>query len=281
MVNLPLTMVTPVMFEWNETQWKNAFRRNRVFLLRNMGMTGLLDYMVQHNMIGTCAYEEHLSIEDQPESRRVDKMLNYLSRRPAKDFVKLMRYLEESQQNHIIERLAQGTEASNPEPVPSTSTRTPLFTPTFMDWHDRNIPPFQSERAAAARNTHHTVQRPNMESIQVPDGQNGVETIWVSPIVKTALQRLIDQQNEPKKEMSFCLKILDLSDEKAPENVTSCAICMDNKPNIAFLPCGHCSSCKTCFLKHITGQSECIFTLRNFKCFICRTPVEKAQPIYM
>ena len=277
MVNLPLTMVTPVMLGWNDTQWKNAIRRNRVFLLRNMGMTGLLDYMVQHNMIGTCAYEEHLSFEDQPESKRVDKMLNYLSRRPAKDFVKLMRYFEESQQHHIIERLAQGTEASNPEPVPSSRT------PTWEEWQSNmsTVPPFRSENEAAARNTHHTVQRPNMESIQLPAGQDRIETIWVSPIVKTALQRLIDQQNNPKKEMTFCLKILDLCDEKAPENATSCGICMDNKPNIVLLPCGHCCSCKTCFLKHITGQSECIFTLHNFKCFICRTPVEKAQPIYM
>ena len=278
MVNLPLTMVTPVMLGWSDTQWKNAIRRNRVFLLRNMGMTGLLDYMVQHNMIGTCAYEEHLSFEDQPESKRVDKMLNYLSRRPAKDFVKLMRYFEESQQHHIIERLAQGTEASNPEPVnndPPTTSRTP----TWDEWQS-TVPAFRSENAAAAAASR-SVHFQNMESIQLPAGQDRIETVWVSPVVKTVLQRLIDQQNNPKKEMTFCLKILDLCDEKAPENTTSCSICMDNKPNIVLLPCGHCSSCKTCFIKHITGQSECIFTLHNFKCFICRTPVEKAQPIYM
>ena len=90
-----------------------------------------------------------------------------------------------------------------------------------------------------------------MESVQIPDGQNAVETIWVSPIVATALKRLIQQQNEPKKEMTFCLKILDLVDEKAPENGNSCAICTENKPNIVLLPCGHCCSCKTCFLKYI------------------------------
>ena len=279
MVNLPLTMVTPVMLGWNETQWKNVIRRNVVFLIRNMGMTGLLDYMVQNNMIGNCAYEEHLSFEDQPESRRVDKMLNYLSRRPAKDFVKLMRYFEESQQHHIIERLAQGTEASNPEPVPSVSTRTPTWAEWQSTMDNSTVPAFQSESAAAA--AHNTVQRLNMESIQVPDGQDGVETIWVSPIVATALKRLIDQQNKPKKEMSFSLKILDLSDEKALDDCTSCNLCMDNKPNIVFLPCGHCCICKTCFLKYITGHSECIFTLHNLKCIMCRTPIEKAHPVYM
>ena len=164
MVNLPLTMVTPAMLGWNESQWKNAFRRNRVFLIRNMGMTGLLDYMVQNNMIGTCAYEEHYGAEDLPESRRVDKMLNYLSRRPAKDFVKLMRYFEESQQHHIIERLAQGTEASNPVPVVGEDRN-----PTWTEWqstfenNESTVPPFRSERAAAQNVTH-----TNMESIQVP-----------------------------------------------------------------------------------------------------------------
>ena len=145
-----------------------------------MGMTGLLDFMVQNNMIGTCAYEEHLSVEDQPESRRVDKMINYLSRRPAQDFVKLMRYFEESQQYHIIERLAQGTEASNPEPVPPVDTN-----PTWTQWHRQiedlpngdshsSIPVFQSERAAA---------RQNMESIQIQN-QGGIETVYVSPQVE-------------------------------------------------------------------------------------------------
>ena len=153
-------MVSPVMLAWNESQWKNAIRRNRVFLVRNMGMTGLLDYMILNNMIGTCAYEEHMSFEDSlPESRRVDKMLSYLSRRPAQDFVKLMRYFEESQQHHIIERLAQGTDAANPEPVSNSSSPTHR-NPTWTEWqptleaslenHESTVPPFRSERAAAS-----------------------------------------------------------------------------------------------------------------------------------
>ena len=60
-------MATPAMLRWTESQWKNAFRRNRVYIIRNMGMTGLLDFMVENNMIGTCAYEEHLSVQNEPE----------------------------------------------------------------------------------------------------------------------------------------------------------------------------------------------------------------------
>ena len=141
-------MATPAMLQWNESQWKNAFRRNRVYIIRNMGMTGLLDFMVENNIIGTCAYEEHLSVQNEPDSRRVDKMVSYLNRRPAKDFVKLMRYFEESQQHHIIERLAQGTESSNPELLNET--------PTYETWQrqmeeESSVPMFASERAAAAR----------------------------------------------------------------------------------------------------------------------------------
>ena len=255
-------MATPAMLRWTESQWKNAFRRNRVYIIRNMGMTGLLDFMVENNMIGTCAYEEHLSVQNEPESRRVDKMVSYLNRRPAKDFVKLMRYFEESQQHHIIERLAQGTEASNPEVASN---------PTWTEWqrqrNDSQVPLFQSERAAARR---------NMESIQIQN-QNGVETVYVPPQVAEAFRHL---QQKPK-EMAFSSKIMDLTDEKALEYTSTCNLCLDNKPNILLLPCGHCCFCKTCFIKYITNSGEWIFTLHNLKCIMCRTSIEKAHPVFM
>ena len=127
-------------------------------------------------MIGTCAYEEHLSVQNEPDSRRVNKMVSYLNRRPAKDFVKLMRYFEESQQHHIIERLAQGTEASNHLVHDNETWQRQI------DDDDSQVPLFRSERAAARR---------NMESIQIQN-QNGVETVYVSPQVAGAFRHLVE-----------------------------------------------------------------------------------------
>ena len=220
-----------------------------------MGMTGLLDFMVENNMIGTCAYEEHLSVQNEPDSRRVNKMVSYLNRRPAKDFVKLMRYFEESQQHHIIECLAQGSEASNHLVHDNETWQRQI------DDDDSQVLLFRSERAAARR---------NMESIQIQN-QNGVETVYVSPQVAGAFRHLVEQQKS--KEMAFSLKITELTDEKAPEGTSTCNLCLDNKPNIVLLPCGHCCFCKTCFIKYITNSGEWIFSLHNLKCIMCRAPL--------
>ena len=74
---------------------------------------------------------------------------------------------------------------------------------------------------------------------------------------------------------------MDLTDEKAPENASTCNLCLDNKPNILLLPCGHCCFCKTCFIKYIMNSGEWIFTLHNLKCIMCRTSIEKAHPVFM
>ena len=112
-----------------------------------------------------------------------------------------------------------------------------------------------------------------MESMQIQNEHNGeIETVYASPQVA--------QQQKPK-EMAFSLKILNLTDEKAPENASTCNLCLDNKPNILLLPCRHCCFCKTCFIKYITNSGEWIFTLHNLKCIMCRTPIEKAHPVFM
>ena len=154
---------------------------------------------------------------------------NLIPQRPTPvriEKVKLMRYFEESQQHHIIKRLAQGTEASNPEPVHDTN-------PTWTVWQrqigdvpnndDSQVPLFRSERAAARR---------NMESIQIQN-QNGIETVYVSPEVAGTFRHLVEQPKS--KEMAFNFKIMELTDEKAPESST-CNLCLDNKPNIVLLP---------------------------------------------
>ena len=102
-----------------------------------------------------------------------------------------------------------------------------------------------------------------MESIQIQN-QSGIETVNVSSVVAGAFWHLIEQQKS--KEMAFNFKILESTDEKALEYTSTCNLCLDNKPNIVLLPCGHCCFCKTCFIKYIANSSEWIFTLYNLKC---------------
>lgn len=57
-----------------------------------------------------------------------------------------------------------------------------------------------------------------------------------------------------------------LADVKAGDNDRRCLICVENKPNLKFMPCNHCIYCIECYIDPNN-------TTRSI-CPTCRTPVE-------
>ena len=50
-------------------------------------------------------------------------------------------------------------------------------------------------------------------------------------------------------------------------SVDECMICMDNNPEITFVPCGHKISCLSCYNR---------FRKENNECFLCRNIISRA-----
>ena len=50
-------------------------------------------------------------------------------------------------------------------------------------------------------------------------------------------------------------------------SVDECMICMDNNPEVTFVPCGHKISCLSCYNK---------FRKENNECFLCRNIISRA-----
>lgn len=55
-------------------------------------------------------------------------------------------------------------------------------------------------------------------------------------------------------------------------SATECQICLSNKPNIAFIPCGH-GTCDACCKNLMRSKDR--------TCHICRKPVEKTLKLYL
>lgn len=72
---------------------------------------------------------------------------------------------------------------------------------------------------------------------------------------------------------------------------SSCKICTEEKIDLVFLPCGHCS-CSACFSQNqkkyesvlkLKYRSKRIISnhLKEPKCMLCRTKIEKINKIYL
>lgn len=63
------------------------------------------------------------------------------------------------------------------------------------------------------------------------------------------------------------------------QNVSKCIICLENAPNVAFLPCKHLKCCRECVLK-LEAQSL-VEGLNNIKCPYCRTLVNDTLEVFV
>lgn len=69
---------------------------------------------------------------------------------------------------------------------------------------------------------------------------------------------------------ALCPTKLKPNDEKEEDEDKACILCLTNKKNIAFSPCGHIISCQTCSQK-----------LSNNKCPICKTNIETYLRVFV
>ena len=93
--------------------------------------------------------------------------------------------------------------------------------------------------------------------------ESGIADFFVPKI--SAAKEIVDVSNDTKT----------LASESA-KKTDECVCCLDAKPTMLFVPCGHLATCRSCAIMKIPveGSESTTEVLRLKKCPMCRTHVD-------